>query len=138
MSFYNRNYGELQIPKIKKINRNPVNGQFLKGHTPHNKGKKLSDYLTEEQVKEIMERFNSFPRKGNKKLYKYRCKPVVAIKDGKLCGVFESISEGCRRVGLASTSNICKALKGQRNYAGGYQWFYENDNSWVELIEQTK
>lgn len=33
---------ELYIP-IERPERNLVNGRFLKGHTPHNKGKKWAD-----------------------------------------------------------------------------------------------
>ena len=39
---------ELYIPQTYE-GRNMVNGRFLKGHTPHNKGKKWSDYLTKRQ-----------------------------------------------------------------------------------------
>ena len=35
---------ELYIPP-QRLNRNPINGRFLKGSIPHNKGKKWDDYI---------------------------------------------------------------------------------------------
>ena len=43
---------ELYIPP-KRIYRNPTNGQFLKGLTPHNKGKKWEDYMDMRKAKRI-------------------------------------------------------------------------------------
>lgn len=36
-------YGILEFGKERNF-RNPINGRFLKGHTPHNKGKKWNQY----------------------------------------------------------------------------------------------
>ena len=38
-------YGELYIPE-EWSGRNAVTGCFLPGHVPHNKGRKLGDYMT--------------------------------------------------------------------------------------------
>ena len=43
---------ELYIP-IERPERNLVNGRFLKGHTPHNKGKKWADYMDMRKAKRI-------------------------------------------------------------------------------------
>lgn len=41
---------ELYIPP-ERPERNLVNGRFLKGHTPHNKGKKWADYMDMRKAK---------------------------------------------------------------------------------------
>ena len=44
---------ELYIP-IERPQYNPTNGQFLKGHVPHNKGKKWEDYMDMRKAKRIV------------------------------------------------------------------------------------
>ena len=34
--------------------RNPLTGQYLKGNTPHNKGRKWSEYMPEESKKKVL------------------------------------------------------------------------------------
>ena len=60
-----RDYGELKIP-TERLGHNPVNGQFLKGHVPFNKGKKWSEYMKKRAMKRSM--------KGWENLRKYQPK----------------------------------------------------------------
>lgn len=86
-------YGELHIQPERKYT-NPLNGQFLKGHTPHNKGKKWSDYAGKRAQKRMA--------KGWANLDKYRSHPkpekagtppkkVVAVADNGSWMVFNSV-----------------------------------------------
>ena len=43
---------ELYIP-IERPTRNLITGKFLKGHIPHNKGKKISDYMDLDKAEKI-------------------------------------------------------------------------------------
>ena len=47
---------ELYLEPIK-FTRNAKNGKFLKGHSPFNKGKKMTDYLTEEKIQLVIVEF---------------------------------------------------------------------------------
>lgn len=62
-------------------------------------------------------------------------KSVVAIKDGKLCGVFSSMMEAHRKTGIPASliGAICNKSKGKHT-AGGFQWFFEKDDSWCNLV----
>ena len=43
---------ELYIPPIRP-KYNPTNGQFLKGHVPHNKGKKWEEWMDMRKAKKV-------------------------------------------------------------------------------------
>ena len=50
--------------------------------------------------------------------------PILQLtKDGELVNEWPSAYEAERRIGIAQ-SNICKCLKGRREFAGGYVWRY--------------
>lgn len=50
-------------------------------------------------------------------------KPVVAIQDGKAVAWFESAKVAEEVTGV-KRSNICKVMKGERRFTGGYDWKY--------------
>lgn len=122
---------ELYIP-IERPTRNLVTGKFLKGHIPHNKGKKMSDYMDLDKVEKIK-------RIGAKNLVRtcriagWNAKPVVAIENDKLVGVYHSACEAGRKNRIC-IQNIVSCCSGKRKHAGGYQWFWENDNTWCNLV----
>ena len=67
--------------------RNKVTGRFLKGLTPHNKGKRLADYLSEESQREIAKgwkNLNEHRSENGKKYGGRNRKPIVGItSDGE-------------------------------------------------------
>lgn len=83
---------ELYIPKDRP-GRNFVNGRFLPGHVPHNKG-----------------------------------------NGGRLAGVYPSSEEAGRKSGVTAR-NIRHCCEKKRKSAGGYRWFWEDDNDWCRLLE---
>lgn len=123
---------ELHIPP-KRIYRNPINGQFLKGLTPHNKGKKWEDYMDMRKAKRI-KRIAVANLKHNMNIGGWNAKQIVAIKDNKLFAVYASSNDAERKTGVCAR-NIRSCCNYKRKRAGGYQWFFENDNTWCELIE---
>lgn len=125
------NMSELYIP-IERPTRNLVNGRFLKGHTPHNKGKRWADYIAGIK-RENMLRGLELGRKGNPNIAGSNSKQVVAIKDGQLFAVYPSSNDAGRKTGVCSR-NIRSCCSGKRKSAGGYQWFLESDNQWLDLI----
>lgn len=113
---------ELKLPP--EPDRNKLNGQFVKGRTSWNKGKKLKDYLSPEKYQKVI---SSLSRKGNPYIYKYGVrKEVIAFKDGKRIGIFESSEDAARKLNVIGR-NIRHVCAGERNHAGGYQFFWLND-----------
>lgn len=126
---------ELYIEPIK-LNRNPVTGRYLRGATPHNKGKTWNSYTTEDYRIRALENLKKGRGGWHKTGGGTNKKSVVAIKDGKLCGVFSSIQKAgaITRVSASLISYVCNKRPGRRS-AGGFQWFFESDNSWCDLIK---
>lgn len=111
---------ELYIEPERK-QYNPTNGQFLKGHIPHNKGKKWSDYMDMRKAKRI-KRAALKNLHGRKNIGGWNAQPIFAIdKNGETIGWFASSSDAERKVGICAR-NIRSVLEGKRKYAGGYKW----------------
>lgn len=114
---------ELYIP-IEKPNRNPVNGQFLKGHTPHNKGKKWEDYMDMRKAKRI-KRIAIGNLKHNMNIGGWNKKAVFAKDDeGNIVGWFCSSVDAQRKTGI-NARNIRAVCNGLRKKAGGFSWEFE-------------
>lgn len=119
----------------KKFERNPVNGRFLKGRPSPFKGKKWKDFYSDEKVKGIIEKIKSTLKPNSKGVCQcagHNRKRVVAIKNSSFF-IFDSIKEASIKVGINS-ANILRCCKGERKTSGGYEWYYEEDNSWCDLI----
>lgn len=123
------NYGELNLQRIPQT-VNPTNGQFLKGKKPFNKGVPMSEWMDGRKIKRVLKGLN---RNGRKDIGGWNKKSVVAIKDGKFMGQFNSSQEAGKRTGIQSR-NIRKVCNKERNKAGKMNWFFESDNSWHELL----
>ena len=61
-----------------------------------------------------------------------RSRAVVAIKDNELCFRFKSITDATLKTGINCISRSCRT----NVKAGGYKWFYEEDNHWANLVNQ--
>lgn len=145
---------ELYLPPERK-SYNAKTGHFLKGHTPWNKGKKWSDYLS----KRVQRRM----AKGWKNLDKYRptfrpdtagrCrKQVIAVlDDGKWLhfSYIGSAAEWCgglrENIGRCCRLNESKAvLRGPHGKPTGkvntdhrykgVRWYFESDDVWTEKV----
>jgi hypothetical protein len=116
----------------ERIQRNPLNGRFLKGFTPHNKGKRMSEYMSAEMVKYVLKKL---PHKGNSNVAGWNKKEVIGIKDGKIIGVFKSGIDAGNKTGICA-GNIRLCCREKRKSAGGIKWFWEKDiEKWYELIK---
>jgi hypothetical protein len=111
---------ELYIP-IERPQYNPINGQFLKGHVPHNRGKKMKDYLDEETIKRIKE-VGIKNLKSNLKVCGWNKKSIIAMDDdNKILGWFSSSYDAEKKTGICAR-NIRKTCNGKRKHAGGFKW----------------
>lgn len=97
-----------------------MNGRYRKGHTPANKGKKWSDYMSEDKQAKIRaaaavsmlgKRNPNAGRKG---------KPIVAIKEGKRRR-FDSIALACTTLGICRW-DIMNCIKGRQKTTHGYRF----------------
>ena len=111
---------ELYIP-IERPQYNPTNGQFLKGHVPHNKGKKWSDYMDMRKAKRIIRiaKKNLRPRMD---IGGWNKRAVVALDDdGNVVGWFSSATDAQKKTGICDR-NIRTVCYGKRKKAGGFRW----------------
>ena len=151
-------YGELTLPPIR-TSYNKRNGQFLKGHTPANKGKKWSEWMGKRAQKRAA--------KGWANLDKYRpttrpdnagrCrKQVIAVlDDGRwvwfpylgaaaewIGGNRENVGRCCR---MNQAKKVCKHnwRPGQPKGANpintdhkykGIRFYFESDNVWTTKV----
>ena len=84
---------ELYIPTVRRTT-NPTNGQYLKGHVPHNKGKRWNDYMGKRAQKKCSKGWKNLDehRSENGKKHGGRNrKPIVAITDD---GKFRVLKDG--------------------------------------------
>ena len=123
---------ELYIPP-ERPKRNKLNGQILKGTKPHNTGKKWDDYLPKKTQRKILKNLKKITYEHLAKNHEAQQKRVVAIKDGKLIGIFRSGKVAQEKTGVPR-SGICSACKGKLKTSGGYQWFYEEENDWIKHL----
>lgn len=111
---------ELYIPK-ERPQYNPTNGQFLKGHVPHNRGKKMKDYLDEETIKRIKEA-GIKNLKPNLKVCGWNKRAVVCVdEENNILGWFSSSCDAEKKTGICAR-NIRTVCNGKRKHAGGYRW----------------
>lgn len=134
MAHNNINMSELYIP-IERPTRNLVNGRFLKGHSPHNKGKKLKFHSrwSKRRCLKNLEKGRSIPHKTGGGTNK---KAVVAIKDRKLVGRYDSVISAGEKLNITPShiSDVCLKKKGHKTVRG-YKMYFESDNDWFTEID---
>ena len=109
--------------------RNPHTGRFLKNSIPHNKGKSWSEWMDGRKKRKILK---NLQHKGSPNLAGANAKTIVGVKNGKFC-VFESSEDAGRKLGIFAR-NIRSCCHKKRKTCGGWNWFFENDNEWIKLI----
>lgn len=116
------------MPPVQFLTRkNQVNGRFLKGHTPFNKGRKLEEYLSKQQIEYVT---SFLSRTGHSNFGGWNKKEIAAVKDGKLICVFESARDAQRKTKI-QTRNINSCCNKKRKRAGGYEWYFTNDSEFL-------
>lgn len=147
---------ELHIPPVR-FGKSPVNGRFMKGHVPANKGKTWDEYMPKRSQKRAA--------KGWKNLYAHRpktrpdnagrCrKPVIAVMDdGRWCyfthigaaaewlgGLRENVRRCCH---LNRSEKILNDHKGRptgkvntdHKYKGVRFYFEQDARIWTKKIK---
>lgn len=93
----------------------------------------MERYMDMRKAKRV-KKYLELGRSGNPNIGGCNARKVVAIKNGRLMGVFASAMEVERKTGICH-ENISKCCRGERKRAGGFQWFFENDDKWLDLTE---
>lgn len=113
---YNNNYGNALAKKSetmkKRFEENPLERDRMRAQA---------------QSKE-------WTAEARKKVAESLSKPVIAMKDGKSVACFISAKVAEEITGI-KRANICKVLKGERNFAGGYVWKYAACGGELEVAE---
>lgn len=141
--------GSLYIP-TDWTHIDPRNGRFMKGHEPHNKGKKIDEWMSKKGQR------NS--RKGWKNLDKHRpterpdtagrCRrKVVAVRNNGKYRIFDFIGAAADWLG-GSRENIGRCCRNNQerhvnqktgkvntdHQYKGIRWYYATDPIWQEKI----
>lgn len=119
--------------EFKRPQHNFLNGQFLKGHEPHNKGKKWCEWMDMRKAKRII-RIAKQNLKPNMNLGGHNKKKVVLITEDGRWFCFESATKAAEILNLCRR-NITHCCQGKRKKCGKYQWFYFEDDTWTRLIK---
>lgn len=143
-------YGELYLEPVRSY-RNPVNGRFLKGHTPANKGRKWCEYLSKRKQKSCSKGWKNLelhrnngggPNSGRPK------KQVIAMSDEGKFVVFPSIKAAASYYGIRweNIARCCrhnqtgtldrKGLVNTDHKYFGFRFYFESDNVWLQKINK--
>ena len=123
---------------------NPTNGRFLKGSVPHNKGRKMAEWMDGRKMKRVIRIATENLRNasGRKRPdVSERCrKPVVGIYDGGRFKVFASSQHAAERNGC-DRSNVSRCCRLNASHGTntdhrykGIRFYFENDDNWTKKI----
>ena len=127
---------ELHLPPTRN-----ARGQFLQGITPHNKGKKWSDWIDGRKHRRILKNLGN--RKGNPDLPGANRKTIIAVKDGRIVGVFESAKQAANKITAGNLNeksvrrNINHCCNKKRKKCMGFMWFFEKDDDILNYVKRS-
>ena len=144
---------ELNFTEIPQTDRNLKTGRFLKGMTPHNKGKKWSEWMDgrklEKVLKQALKNLETARRLGHcGKAGGRNKKPIIAVLDNgewlifpesksaaKWCGGYRCNINRCCRENERTTLTKGKKVNDNHKYLG-VRWYFESDNKWMLKIKR--
>ena len=141
--------GSLYIP-TDWTRVNPRNGQFMKGHEPHNKGKRREEWMSKEGMKASSkgwENLDKYRCKGHPNANKARAVNVVAVRNNGEYKIFEFIADAARWInGNGVNVRRCCRLNQERHVNRktgkintdhqykGVRFYFASDPIWNEKI----
>ncbi len=147
----NIEYGELRMPD-EPLTRNPLNGRFMKGHVPDNKGKPWQVWMSiEGRIRSSKGWKNLEHRKGRSPAAGKNKKAVIAVGDNGKWMYFPHARLAAERFG-GSANNIRRCcrfnesrkvlIKGKKKMNTDHRykairWYFECDDIWMTKIEGT-
>ena len=133
---------------------NPTNGRFLKDHVPHNKGKKMEEWMDGRKMKKVkrlaienLENARSHNKRSDKAGRPK--KAVIAVYDDGTFRMFGCVSMIPKAIGLGK-ENVARCCRenasGRTNQktgkvntdhrVGGIRFYFENDKNWIQKIKK--
>ena len=143
---------ELTFTDIPKTDRNLKTGRFIKGMTPHNKGKKWSEWMDGRKQKRVKKQALANLDKGRRtkgRLYGGRPKrKVIAVTDEGEFFVFAHAKKAvewsggcpdnirrCCRDNERTTLTKSGKVNDEHKYLG-FRWYFESDYKWTNKIRK--
>lgn len=114
--------------------RNPTNGRFLKGSIPHNKGKKWREWMDGRKQRRVL-RIAKNNLRGRSDIGGWNKRAVIMMDDEGRHTYFES-AEAAGRATEIIARNIRSVCEKKRKHAGGYRWFWFDDNEWTQYANR--
>ena len=131
----NRGYLQVGLYKDSKVKMCYVHRLVATAFCENPEGYKEVNHINEDKLDNKAENlewcshsynnsYNGKAKKAGKKTAEKLSKPIYSInKESGLITCWESIMEASRQTGI-SQGGICDCLKGRRNSAGGFYWYY--------------
>lgn len=144
---------ELNLTEIPQTDRNLKTGRFLKGMTPHNKGKKWSEWMDRRKQrrvkKQALANLDNARRSGHCGTAGGRNKrPIIAVLDNGEWLIFPESKTAAEWCG-GERGNVCRCCReneattltksGKVNDNHKYlsvRWYFESDNKWTLKIKR--
>lgn len=127
-----------EMPKWQEQKYDPKTGRFKKGHKPHNKGKKWSDYMSEESMEKSRATFikNIYDNRGRKRpdVAKRCSRAVLGVEPSGKPHFFEGAAQAARIVSGTMRENIRNCCQGKRKTCGGWTWYYADDERVADVL----
>lgn len=145
---------ELHLPP-ERLDRNPLNGRYLKGRVSEVKGLKWDDYMSKDAQRRAKKGWK-YLVKYNKRKDRYRSpnsgrkrKPVIAVMDNGVFLYFPDIKSAQVWVGAANGEMVGNCCRANQNSHGrprenantdhrckGVRFYFEEDPIWKRKIER--
>lgn len=143
-----KKYGEMRLP-TERLDYNPLNGQFLKGHVLFNKGRKWTEYMPKRSRKRVAKGWKNLelrPKTRPDNCGRYRKAVIAVMDDGRwvwhpYIGAAGEWVGGCREnvrrccyenlVAKSRKRGVCNSDHKYR----GVRFYYESDNKWTTKIK---
>lgn len=140
-------HGELNIDTPVQLDRNPINGRFLKGCTPLTKGRKWDEWMSKEGQKRSLA--NLVKGRGPHTRSRNAGRPrraVIAVTANGAWRYFESIADASRalHVSIPNIRRCCltnqapspRGIINTDHYNKGFRFYFENDPIWQQKINK--
>lgn len=120
-----------------ELRLNPIaprnNGAFNKGNIPFNKGKKWSEWMDGRKQKRVKKNLEKGRGLSYQAIAGMNRRKIICVLDKKIFGIFESAYDAERKTAI-NNKNISAVCHKKRKKAGGFRWFFEEDNDLFNYI----
>lgn len=116
--------------------RNLLTGRFLKGHKPHNRGKKMEEYMSPAKIRKV-KRVGMRNLKGRSDIGGWNKRQVLALLDDGSYFLFSSATKAAEMTHL-ERRNITRCCQKKCKHCGSFRWFYWDDDEWIKIVRNNE